>query len=183
MDEFEVPEGLTQGNPLAPSYAQLVYSNICKGVREEHQALMVLSSFFDDMRIIDEPDLAFLAFDDLKAKLGDEGLGISFVQSKVYSVFPLDDKQQEKFQKRGLQMGYDGVVILGTPVGSGEFIKARLTKEVGPVMDIREKIKSADSLGKLNNKWATPQGLYNLVRQCAHQVLKHLLRTVNPNSR
>ena len=74
----------------------------------------------------------------------------------------------------------EGFVVLGTPVGSDEFIASHLAKEVQQVLMVLSRIKSVDALGKLNSKWATPQGLYVMLRDFVNQLLRHLLRAVDP---
>jgi hypothetical protein len=139
-----------------------------------------LATFFDDIWIIDEFKIARKAFRQLRDAFAEEGLEISLTKTVIFSEIALNAKQLEECAREKLQVRSDGVKILGAPVGTEAYIKACLLKEVDDAFKILDKVVAADTEGNLNKRWATPQGLYHLVRDCANQLLRHLLRTVDP---
>ena len=48
-------------------------------------------------------------------------------------------------------------------------------------MKLLTMIAKCDTLGKINRAYASPQGLYHILRDCANNNHRHLLRTVDPN--
>ena len=85
------------------------------------------------------------------------------------------------FREQNFKMVDGGMVILGSPIGTRRFRLDHVEKEVETVLFLLGKIEQCDTLGKLNLRWASTQGLYQLIRDCANQLLRHLLRTVSPS--
>jgi hypothetical protein len=80
-----------------------------------------------------------------------------------------------------LHVKYDGLKLLVAPIGSDEFVKKFLANEVNEVMAILGKITEADTMRKINSGRRAEQGLYQIVRDCVNQLLRHLLRTIKPS--
>lgn len=132
------------------------------------------------MWIIDDYVRALDAF--LALELLFKGLGMEVNIKKTKALFSYDapDEHLVEYKEVGMAVVFDGLVILGTPVGNEDFIRKRLEKEADVVLGILDKIARVGQLGKLNKSWATVQAIYHLLRDCANQMLRHLLRTVEP---
>jgi len=182
MDAFEIDEGIIQGDPMAPAYAQLMYSLCCRTVRDEFPEMRLLASFFDDTFIVDGFDDAIKAAIDLKNEFKQKaGCDIELSKSSIYSTLPLSEQQKRQCEELGLHMKSDGLRILGSPVGNHEFITQFLEEKVDEIQIQLDRISKAEALGSFNNSMCTVQGLYHMLRDCANQLGKHLLRTVHPN--
>jgi hypothetical protein len=179
MDPVHAAEGLTQGDPAAPAYAQLLYGHLCQIVRDKLNPEF-LASFFDDIFVIDTFENAMAVVDELVPLFAKHGLEISLEKCLMYSEHELNHLQLRRVDELGIKQSSQGIVILGTPVGSEHFIRNHLRKEVDDVLEVLRKISRAAELGRTNSVWATSQGLYHLTRDCANQLLRHLLRTVEP---
>jgi hypothetical protein len=75
---------------------------------------------------------------------------------------------------------YDGLEILGFPVGSDEFIAAYLGDKAAKVLLILDKIQDCVTQGVWDSSWACPQGLYQMLRDCVGHMLRHLPKAVRP---
>ena len=179
MEPILAAEGLTQGDPAAPVYAQLVYGGICQRVRDELDPKL-LASFFDDTFIVDDFDLALKGVLKLKQLFHEVGLEVCLDKSSVYSTTPLTEEQLGELAEHGIRDAGEGILLLGTPIGSDSFIRQYLASETSSVMDILGDIQTAVDVGHLNDRLATHQGIYHLLRDCGNQLLRHLLRTVDP---
>lgn len=84
------------------------------------------------------------------------------------------------YMELGLTYTDKGIMIVGTPVGTDSYIEECLDKQARDALRILKDIQEASMIGTLHSPWMDPQGLYHLVRDCANQVLRHLLRTVDP---
>jgi len=80
----------------------------------------------------------------------------------------------------GLKVTYDGLMIVGTPVGTPTYVESVLHNKVEEVKATLGNIKRAATEGQVNTEWLNPQGLYHLVRNCANQLLRQLQCTVDP---
>jgi hypothetical protein len=179
VEDIEVTEGLTQGDPLAPFYAQLVYSSVCNKIRDPNKSATI-SAYIDDVWIQDSPESVLTTFELLVKAFAKEGLQVNKSKCILFTNCDLDDEQAEKCQKLGITTTREGVTILGTPVGTDEFILKELEVEARRVHKLLDMIADVDTIGKVNSRWVTPQGLYYGIRDCVNQMLRHLLRTVNP---
>jgi len=110
-------EGLTQGDPAAPVYAQLVYGGICQRVRNQLDPKL-LASFFDDTFIVDDFDLALEGVLQLKQLFQEVGLEVCLDKSSIYSTTPLTEAQRAELAPHGIRDAGEGILLLGTPIGS-----------------------------------------------------------------
>ena len=146
MEPILAAEGLTQGDPAAPVYAQLVYGGICQRVRDELDPKL-LASFFDDTFIVDDFDLALKGVLKLKQLFHEVGLEVCLDKSSVYSTTPLTEEQLGELAEHGIRDAGEGILLLGTPIGSDSFIRQYLASETSSVMDILGDIQTAVDVG------------------------------------
>jgi hypothetical protein len=178
---LEFGEGVAQGDPMAPLYAQLVMDHLLKPLRERFPSLVALASVLDDVHIIDRDlDVALAAFANVREELEKIGLPLNLQKCKILSAQGLDEPQTDVIGEARLQIATEGVVLLGTPIGSEIFIRDHLESAASEAIELLHLIAECDTLGKLNRDFASPQGLYHVVRDCVNQMHRHLLRTVDP---
>jgi hypothetical protein len=178
QEVFEVKEGLITGDSLSPLFATMVYSDCCKKTRELFLNTDVFA-YFDDITPVSRGEEAWAAFDCMKESLAEEGLQLH--PSKMEAYFnDLTDYHRGEAAKRGVSCTEEGLEILGCPVGSEEFIRAFLRVKVARVLELLDRITKVDSLGRQVPKWASPQALYHVLRDCVVHMLRHLIRSVDP---
>ena len=156
-----------------------MHGGICQRVRDELDPKL-LASFFDDTFIVDDFDLALKGVLKLKQLFHEVGLEVCLDKSSVYSTTPLTEEQLGELAEHEIRDAGEGILLLGTPLGSDSFIRQYLASETNSVMDILGDIQTAVDVGHLNDRLATHQGIYHLLRDCGNQLLRHLLRTVDP---
>jgi len=181
MDEVEMSEGLIQGDPMAPAYAQLMYSDCCSKVRAALEAIMLIMSFFDDIFILDQDlDIALRAVELLDNALDSIGCRRSRSKTLMFALQELNASDASHCADLGIQITYEGIKVLGTPVGTPDYITRQLEEVAQDILRHLEQISNAETLGVLNKSYASVQGLYHVARDCANNLGKHLLRTVDP---
>jgi hypothetical protein len=173
-------EGLIQGDPAAPAFAQLVYSACCERVRQANPDLQVLASFFDDINLFDVPEVALACARALEPEFLAAGLRINWAKSVALATAPLSPAELAQFAALGLDVVADGIVTLGGPVGTEAFVRAHVASRVEEAMAIVSKVGDADLLGRLHAPWASTQGLFSMMRLSVNHLLRHLLRIVDP---
>jgi len=109
-------------------YAQLVYGGICQRVRNQLDPKL-LASFFDDTFIVDDFDLALQGVLQLKQLFQEVGLEVCLDKSSIYSTTPLTEAQRAELAPHGIRDAGEGILLLGTPIGSTDFIRQYLAEE------------------------------------------------------
>ncbi len=180
MDSFLAYEGLIQGNAASPAYCQIIISDICSKVRNASPNVTI-GSYFDDCWVestdFDAAIEAFLKLEDEVQKVNGR---VRRDKSLLFATEPLDRDQRREANKCQLSVNYDGFKMVGTPVGCEHYVRTALRDKAAKTISILDKISECITVGKVNQAWATPQGLYILLRDSANQLLRHLLRTVDP---
>jgi hypothetical protein len=179
FNDITVEEGLLQGDPAAPAYAQLVYAMCCRKAREE-APVDLMFSFFDDICVADEPDPAFAAVRALIPELAKVGLKVNLTKSCVYSTHPLSKKHMRWLKENKLAHSLNGAKYVGAPFGTDDHISAHLNKEADRVCSMIWDLTELDTVGRLDDRWADTQGLYALVQLSLNHLLRHYTRTIDP---
>jgi hypothetical protein len=177
---INVMEGLLQGDPAAPAFAQLLYADCCERVRNEVPNLELLISYFDDMCLCGSPESVREALNRLAPILEDVGLKINLAKCVAYSSSALRPVDQDWLEQIGIEARRDGIEFLGSPIGGDEFISEFLHKKANMVVDITQRIREVHQMSRIETRWAAPQGLYALTQLSLNQLLRHLTRTVDP---
>jgi hypothetical protein len=89
----------------------------------------LLVSIFDDIWLHDTLEMCIPALDNLVEVLAEAGLTVNFSKSVVLATRKLSRSERQLLRNRDLRVEYDGITILGTPVGTAAFIKAHLDAE------------------------------------------------------
>lgn len=181
MDTFEIEEGLTQGDALAPAYSNLIYASVCEEIRENFRSMRMIGSYFDDIFIIGEEFTTTLdCFEALRDKFAEIEMIVNAQKCVLFTLQPLDQNELKRLNEVKIPSTTEGVDIAGTPVGLEPFIEKELSLAKNKVISILDKIHKMNRAGSFNQKFSTTQGSYHLVRDCVNQICKHLLRAVDP---
>ena len=163
-------EGGEQGDPLMPLLFSLAIHNALEEVRGQMQEGELLFAFLDDIYIVSSPVRTRAIYDLLQDHLHRmAGIQLHEGKTRVWNragVCPpnVADLGDEVWSPRGVK-------ILGTPVGSPEFIHA-LTME--RLEEERQLWKAIDWVPDLQCAW-------QILVQCAGPRCHHYVRTVPPS--
>ena len=169
---IEQHEGGEQGDPLMPLLFSLAIHNALKDVQGHLENGELLFAFLDDVYVVCLPHRVRSIFNLLGDRLSTMA-GIRLHEGKT-RVWNKAGECPEEIAELGPEVwSPEGVKILGTPVGSGEFV-ARVV---------------AERLAKEQKLWdALPwipdvQCAWQVLVQCAGPRCHHLLRTLPPSQR
>lgn len=179
-ESIEVDEGLLQGDPAAPAFAQLLYADCCDQVREAFPGLEYLISYFDDIVICGRPGETIEALNALVPILRQHGLEVQLAKSLAFSTSRLNSTTREFLDDNGLDLHKDGFMYLGSPVGTPDFVRRELQAKAEEVSETIGELQELCTRSRFDTKWADAQGLYALAHLSINHLLRHLLRTVNP---
>jgi hypothetical protein len=177
---INVMEGLLQGDPAAPAFAQLLYADCCEQVRNEVPDLELLISYFDDMCLFGSIESVREALERLAPILEEVGLRINLEKCLAYTTSALEPEDEEWFRQMGIEARQDGLEFLGSPIGNDRFIQDFLTKKADNLINIIERVRNVHQMSRVETRWAAPQGLHALTQLSLNQILRHLTRTVDP---
>ena len=161
-------EGTQQGDPLGCLYLALPLHEVLLDLHRAHPDVVIMA-YVDDIVLLGPPDLARRAHDGLVGMLRTR-LGLSSQPSKCSVYSPRGDVTAFPEDMLGARHPLAGVVVLGVPVGSDEFVTRMVlqrVRELGLVVPL---------LGLLRDA----QMEYLLLRCCAHPRVSHLMRAVPP---
>jgi len=181
-------EGVLQGDPLGPTYFSLGIHSILLSLQSQFPEFC-LKYYSDDGNILcRKSHLAHPAriseFICSAARLFKEaGLAIRLDKSSIYSPhFSIDESlfnhdqllrcsDLQGFSQIRLIAPEAGIIVLGSPVGSVEFIQSHLLRCVSQI---------ASKMRKLEKIKEYKQEYVILLRQCFNPRFHHLCRTVSP---
>jgi hypothetical protein len=180
FDDIRVEEGLLQGDPAAPAFAQLLYADCCKRVRTAIPTLEILFSYFDDILSCDEPRRVVRALKKLIPILDSVGLKVQLEKSVAYTTGPLPPDVANWLSSVGITIAPDGFEYAGVPLGSTPFIRNYLRTKGDRVIHLISELSELHTLSKVDTTWADAQGLYALAHFSLNHLVRHLIRTVDP---
>ena len=190
-NEVRIPArtGVVQGCPMAPALFSLCQQQAYRTVRQQlanDGADLALFSLHDDGQILGPPDVAFRALDLLRAELGKLGLQLNPAKCTAYSPSPrvlqeISELIAERRQsgKDAVDVSEEGVLVAGVPVGSEEFQRAFMHREMSRITKILDDTMvclNADAPGAPT----TCHGLFHVIRLCIPAMFTHLLRALPP---
>ena len=179
-DGITADEGLLQGDPAAPAFAQLLYAECCQKVRDQYPDLEMVISYFDDIVLCGPPRIVRRALGTLTRKLSRRGLSVQLDKSLAFTTHPLDRKTASSLASRHIQVHNDGFTYLGTPIGTPEFIRAELERLATRLSTDLSELSELHFMSQIDTQWADAQGLFALANLSLNHTLRHLLRTVAP---
>jgi hypothetical protein len=167
--ELRSREGTQQGDPLGCLYMALPLHEVLTDLHRDHPGVVIIA-YVDDIVILGPPELVRLAYLDLVEMLRTR-LGLVSQPRKCSVYSPEGDVSAFPSSMAGADGSRQGVVVLGVPIGSDEFVLqtvGRRMRELGLVVPLLRILRD-------------PQMQYLLLRCCAHPRVSHLLRGVPPD--
>ena len=162
-------EGVHQGDPLGPFLFSIAIHQSLGETQSQNPEVRCLA-YLDDIFMVGQSDHVFSTFVDLKSNFNTLGLQI---QDKKCEVFcPPPALNQDMSPWRGILVSQAGMMVLGSPIGTDDFIK-------------RSCIEIAESGHHLCNELTTlddPQSAMLLLRYSHVSRISHLARTIFPES-
>jgi hypothetical protein len=160
--------GVRQGDPLGSLYFCLRIQDILSDIQERYG--IALLAFADDITLLGGAYAVSAAYIDLVRLLGGIGLVVNSQKSKIFSHRELDESLLANgFLAHGIPKAYDGIVVLGAPVGNLEYIVSksgetvdRCTKVIPLVLQLSTKVA------------------FQLLRWCISARAGYLIRTALP---
>ena len=163
-------EGGEQGDPLMPLLFSLAIHDALEEVQAELEDGELLFAFLDDVYVVCLPNRVRTIFDLLGARLSRvAGIRLHDGKTRVWN-------KAGECPERVAELGPDvwspqGVKILGTPVGSGDFVERMATERLAEEQKLWEALAWIPDL----------QCAWQVLLQCAGPRCHHFLRTVPPS--
>jgi hypothetical protein len=178
---IEMQRGLNQGNPLSGTLFNLAQADILNDIRSRFPDITILS-YMDDHYIIGPPDVALSVlpvFDQLFATIGLERAPL---KSQIYRPVELEDgvRQSAEIHQVSVVPSGDGVIVVGVPVGTNQFVSAVIQKCVDRIVFVELPKLSQVTLAPTGRVKSGLQVMTLLMRLCVPSQLTFLLRTCRP---
>ena len=180
---LESTTGLAQGDPIAPLLFSLVLQDIVEQIEEEVPGLEVNAWFLDDGVQVGTAEQLAQVMDIMKREGPSRGLVLNtldntLIQSKCKTTVWRRDfsERKEELDIDCLDCGArmvteEGIILLGAPVGSEEFVRSSSVTRIEKMEEIAEKLVFLEDA----------QSEYVLLRSClSTQKMMFALRTVDP---
>ena len=156
-------EGVQQGDPLGPTLFATALHPVINEIQESHQETTVLA-YLDDVYITGPVDCVLSALTDFKSSLSSIGLKICDKKCELFCPAGLGDISTS------VPVASNGISILGTPIGSTEFVQAQCVHASEGGHGLCLKLIEMDD----------PQSSSLLLRHCHVPRMNHLTRSVFP---
>jgi hypothetical protein len=185
--EVVMERGVCQGNPMSTINFNISQTDALQRVRHGNPHVVIIS-VHDDHYILGEVEHVFPALQSFDVELNGIGLYRNIGKSALYKQesLELEEDAEEEVRRKceeyscGFVEGGEGIIVVGSPVGSKRFMSNFVMKVV------EDKIQG--ELDKLDRVLRTPDGtvkkdlqtIYQIVRLCIPAQLTYLLRTCNP---
>ena len=158
--------GVRQGDPLGPLLFALVLQAVLVKLRDEHAGAPALA-YLDDCTIVARVDAGVAACRTFIAECAPHNLFTAPPKCLTYSRTPALAEQAAQ----ALQFTHcpDGVVVVGTPLGSDEYVRAHASSKAE---------KAVDLIGIMLDLPLQSQDQMLLLRMSLSRRLVHLTRTV-----
>ncbi|XP_062517793.1 uncharacterized protein LOC134193028 [Corticium candelabrum] len=156
-------EGVHQGDPLGPSLFSITIQPLLSKVQKQHPRVQTLA-YLDDVFLIGSPEETVNAFQDLQCQFESTGLLVSKQKCEAYAMAYPDEWSVD------IAINTSGIDILGTPIGTPDYVSARCTDKAKSGTELCSKLLELDD----------PQSSLLLLRHCHVPSLNHSSRTVIP---
>ena len=170
--EIAQGEGGEQGDPLMPLLFALGIHDALQAVSAHLRPGEDLAAFLDDVYVLCPPERVRTIYDALEAALADAGIELHSGKTRVWNKA---GERPPGIADLGGEEGAwspEGVVLLGAPVGTPEFVRAHAAER------LQEEQVLLSKLAKLDD----PQCAWQLLSRCAVPRGNYWLRTLPPSA-
>ncbi|XP_065832959.1 uncharacterized protein [Oscarella lobularis] len=155
-------EGVQQGDPLGPFLFALAIHPILQNANVGSNCHTVC--YLDDAIILGEKSQVLATYQEIKRRLADIGLQLPEEKCEAFSFCDIEDWPIPVPIRRGVD-------VLGSPIGSEEFVESSCLQKAKKASALLEKLPLLGD-GQTANA---------LLRSCANSKINHLCRTVSPH--
>ena len=183
--------GITQGNNLSGSFYAIGQDRSVRNTLELHQDLVIVS-YHDDHFLLGPQSPTLDGFETLRLQLrincgllmtGPKIVLFGLGYSKDGAIRGKPDYDRDTLARAaalGITVKYDGLVVVGTPVGHDEFCTAYCVDKAGEIIKNMKFVEKA-ILSTSQHASIDAQMGFMIGRLCIFSQLNHLLRTVPPH--
>lgn len=162
---IESERGTQQGDPWSSLLFSLVHTDAMDRVRAVHPGITALS-YQDDTNIITDIHTAAAVFATVESEFSRVGLSVNKSKCAVYTRADVPSVLESVFG--GMTVARDGLMVLGSPLGSNAFIREKVE------LRLEEYCNGLELLPKLEH----PQAAFKLLRDSFNRRAEFLARTV-----
>jgi hypothetical protein len=159
--------GTQQGDPWSSLLFSLVHTHAMDRVRARHPNITALS-YQDDTNIVTDVHTAAAVLATVEEEFARVDLTVNKSKCILYSRTPVTPSVEHMFA--GVNISHEGVIVLGSPVGSNSFMRVQAQKKLQSFME------GASLLPKM----ADPQAAFKLLRDSYNARASYLARTIPP---
>jgi hypothetical protein len=163
----EASTGVLQGCPLSPLLFALGIDPVIRAATNALPGQGAVMAYLDDVTLQGDPERVMGAIKNMKTAALQVNLELNFAKCDFYTHNPEDHIRTDTL---GMNRLPDGIVVLGSPVGSPKFETTECIKSLKGVE------QSLTTIRRMQDK----QLRLLLIRHCAIPKISHLLRTVPP---
>ena len=163
-------QGGEQGDPLMPLLFSLAIHNALAEVKEQLLDGEFLFAFLDDVYVLAKPDRIRTIYDLLSVKLSTmAGIQLHTGKTRTWNKAGVCPARMAELELS--VWSHEGIKILGTPVGSAEFVQRLCEERIAQEEHLWQAIPWVPDL----------QSGWQILLQCASPRCHHFLRTLPPS--
>ncbi len=166
--EHHATQRVLQGDALATLFFRLGINSALISTSQHLLSTDFQLAFVDDITFSASADQLVLLFNSLQSNLASYGLSLNCSKSQLYphsTTIPIPDN----LRQLSIPIKSEGIVVLGTPIGTDEFITSFSTSKAQTTPTLLQAISPLNKQQQLL-----------LARVCIQPRLHHLLRTIQP---
>ena len=160
--------GTQQGDCWSSLLFALVHTHAMDKVRARHPRMTALS-YQDDTNVVGDIQTVAEVLPSVVEEFARVGLSVNTEKCHLYSRAAVPDELESAFA--AVSVSHEGIVILGCPVGSDVFTRAKVADKLADYS------RGMDMLPKLDH----PQAAFKLLRDSFNQRAGYLSRTLPPD--
>ena len=160
--------GTQQGDCWSSLLFSLVHTHAMDKVRARHPRMTALS-YQDDTNVVGDIQTVAQVLPTVVEEFARVGLSVNTEKCHLYSRAAVPDELESAFA--AVSVSHEGIVILGCPVGSDAFTRAKVADKLADYS------RGMDMLPKLDH----PQAAFKLLRDSFNQRAGYLSRTLPPD--
>ena len=178
-------EGVIQGDGLSSWLFDIAFSRALKEVRANPAySDTVILALHDDLYIVGPADQVFAALNDVWAATGRLHLIAQPIKSQALCLSSDDNvvaAATEAAAQAGVPLSFAGFVVAGAPVGTPEFMREHVQREVAEAKEHLELlVRAVTQSAPLPHGMPAVQAIMRTIRMCIAPSLVYTARTVPP---